>query len=464
MNTNRSATFKTVPTDPRNQQPRGGDNGWTKPREISSELKPVTAFHRDMLPKAFASFVMDIAERIQCPPDFPAVAIMVCYSSVIGRRVGIRPHQYDDWFVTPNLWGCVIGRPGILKTPAIVEPLRFVQRLEIEAKQKFERALKEYNVALRIGKARVKVINKNLRKAIDAGDKGKGDVDKLRKDLSEAEPEAPVRARFMTNDSTVEKIGELLHDNPNGILLFRDELVGALRALEKEGQETARAFWLEAWNGSNRFTFDRIMRGTVDIEAACMSVLGGITPGPFEQYLAAAMRGGTGDDGLVQRLQLAVWPDTNAEWKKVDRYPDNSAKNLVWEIFRQGAQLEFPAEEGELAFVRFDHAAQDRWWKWQSELEARLRSNTEHPAIESHLAKFRSLVPSLALLCHLAEGGSGPVDDGSLIRAICWAGYLETHARRIYEAANNPIIEGARTIVRHIKERDLQDGFSARDV
>ncbi|MBN9377077.1 MAG: hypothetical protein J0H93_01730 [Chlamydiales bacterium] len=36
--------------------------------------------------------------------------------------------------------------------------------------------------------------------------------------------EVPILKRYKTEDSTVEKIGEILNENPNGILVHRDEL------------------------------------------------------------------------------------------------------------------------------------------------------------------------------------------------------------------------------------------------
>ena len=39
------------------------------------------------------------------------------------------------------------------------------------------------------------------------------------------------RRRYYTQDATVEKLGEILRDNPKGVLVFRDELVGFLKQL-----------------------------------------------------------------------------------------------------------------------------------------------------------------------------------------------------------------------------------------
>ena len=63
---------------------------------------------------------------------------------------------------------------------------------------------------------------------------------------------------------------------------------------------------------------------------------------------------------------------------------------------------------------------------------AGLRSGDLPPALEAVLAKHRSLIPSLALLIHLADGGSGPVPLSALDKAVGWGRYLFAHAQRIY--------------------------------
>jgi len=68
-------------------------------------------------------------------------------------------------------------------------------------------------------------------------------------------------------------------------------------------------------------------------------VLGGIQPGPLERYLRAVF-GGRGDDGLLQRFQLAVWPDGAGPWRNVDRWPDAAARARAVEIFQRLNTLE----------------------------------------------------------------------------------------------------------------------------
>jgi Protein of unknown function (DUF3987) len=85
-------------------------------------------------------------------------------------------------------------------------------------------------------------------------------------------------------------------------------------------------------------------------------------------------------------------------------------------------------------------------------------------ALESHFAKYRKLVPALALINHLTGGGFGPVGERPLLRAIAFASYLESHALRAYAAGSEIEISAAKAILAHIGKGDLRDGFAGRDV
>jgi putative DNA primase/helicase len=447
-------------------QNSGTGADWPEPLPLPASLPPVEAFKPSLLPQALRPLIMDIADRMQCPPDFPAISAMVALGSVVGRQIGIRPKQRDDWLVVPNLWGAVVGRPGVMKTPAIQEPMRPVRGLEIEAAEEHESSIAAWEAAQLVSKEAAKVTGEKIREAL----KKNSDPHAIARQFITEEAEEPGRRRYIVNDTTVEKLGEILKDNPRGTLLFRDELTGFLRSLDREGNESARAFFLEAWNGDGRFTYDRIGRGTIDIEAACVSVLGGIQPGPLSAYMASMARGGLGDDGLMQRFQMIAWPDVSGEWANVDREPSPEGRRAATEIFKRLDRLDPDAvgairsEDAAIPYLRFGDAAQELFNEWRGELERRVRSGDEHPAMEAHLSKYRSLVPSLALLCHLADCGTGDVSLDAMTRAAAWAEYLESHAQRVYASATNPSLTAAHILGRHLKAGDLGKSFSARDV
>jgi putative DNA primase/helicase len=448
---------------------------WPEPREIPSGLASVEPFDPRLLPESLCPWIQDISERIGCPPDFPAVAAVVGLASVVGGKVTIRPSRRDDWTVTPNLWGAPIGRPGVLKSPAVEEALKPLKRLEIDAAEEHGRELAEWKALQDVLEVKRGTDRDKLRKQL----KSNGDPQAIARTIAERRGEAgedapePPRRRYLVNDTTVERLQEILAANPSGTLAYRDELVGLLRSLEKEGREDARAFYLEAWNGGGRYESNRIGRGDTIVPRCTLSLLGNIQPGPLRDYLKGASAGGGGADGLVQRFQLAVWPDIAGKWSSADRWPDTEARDTAFKTFERLARLDPEkiggerdkfASNDEPPFLRFDDAAQEVFIEWRVDLERRVRSGEEHPALESHLAKYRSLVPSLALLFHLADKHTGPVGERSLMRSLAWAQYLESHARRMYGAVTGADAYPARCLAKRIRAGEVEDGFRLRDV
>ncbi len=94
---------------------------------------------------------------------------MVTLAAVVGRQVGIRPQQRDDWLVVPNLWGAVIGRPGVMKTPAPQEPLRPLEALEKQAEAEFVAEQQEHELDELVAEARRKKGQDDIRKALKEG-------------------------------------------------------------------------------------------------------------------------------------------------------------------------------------------------------------------------------------------------------------------------------------------------------
>jgi len=411
-----------------------------EPQPLPDSLPPVAAFDFAMLPDALRPWVADIAERIGCPPDFVAVPAMVALGSTLGRKVAIRPQQQTDWAEVPNLWGLIVGRPGMLKSPALQQATAPLRRLAVTAQDRYTEESAAWKQTQRLRELQADAAEKHARKALSAN--AKADVSHLLNVDTEAEP---ILKRYSVTNATPEALGELMRQNPQGLLLERDEIMGFLRDLDREDHADHRAFMLETWAGNGSFTFDRIGRGfNLHIPAMCLSIIGTTQPGRLRSYVSGAVQGGAADDGLMQRFNMMVWPDAPAEWRDVDRWPDSEAKNAAWAVFDRldkltpetvGARQDI-APDGQpdgLPYLRFDDAAHACFLAWRTNLEHRLRGDL-HPAIESHLAKYRKLVPALALICHLADGQTGPVSLDAVKKAIAWAAYLETHALRCYGA------------------------------
>jgi putative DNA primase/helicase len=445
------------------------DAKWSDPIPLPDGLPPVLEMQESMIPIALRGWIADIADRMQVPMDYTAATTIVELGALIGRRLGIYPKKHDNWLVVANLWGAVVGRPALLKTPAMLEAMKPLNLLVAEAIAAHEVAQKMYEVELEYFQAQKAARKANL---VSAAKKGQP----LSSVSHVQESTPPPLRRYLTQDPTVEKLGEILGQNPNGLLVFRDELTGWLRSLDKPGRESDRSFYLESWSGTVcNYTFDRIGRGTLIIPELCLSVFGSIQPGPLGEYVYATHQGGGGDDGLLQRLQVLVWPDPPQTWRNVDRWPNTAERDRAYEVFRRldhfsPAKYDIkPAEDGDIPAIRFSPSAQAIFNDWRADLETSLRNGEiQYPALEAHLAKYRSLMPSLALIFHLVDSVSSDwrpmVREEPTTMAVAWCNYLESHARRLYASVLSPDIEAARAMLERITRGEVADEFAPRDV
>ncbi len=450
-------------------------NDWPAPKPIQATLHPVQAFDADtLLPEALRGWVMDEADRMPCPPDFVAAGALVALGAIIGARCAIKPKSRDSWLIVPNLWGGIVGLPSAKKSPAIGAALKPLDRLIARAMEAHRADVEAFEADSTVFEAKRDAIESRIKAA--AKDAKKGDLDSIAKELQghrQQAPDAPILRRYKSNDTTIEKLGELLRENPAGLLVLRDELVGLIASWDKEGREGERAFYLEAWNGNASFDTDRIGRGSIFIPNLCVSIFGGIQPDKLISYLEQAAHA-LANDGMLQRFQLLVFPDHRA-WEWRNRIPAKEARDRAYAVFDALADFDpvawgaAPIDDfAKFPHFCFDEAAQKIFIEWSGDLHGSKMPAEDHPIIQQHLAKFDKLFPALALILHLidcaATGQRGPVTAESALRAAAWCEYLEAHARRCYGLLTDDGLRAAQALADKLRQGKLTDGFTARDV
>jgi len=436
------------------------------PRALPSSLLPVPSLPLGALPGAFGDWIGDVSERSNCPPDYVALPMLVGAGMLLARHCALRPKRLDSWAVIPNVWGCIVGPPGAMKSPAMKQGLFALDRMEQAARASYVAAMQAFNVEAAAEKLRAEESAKAARKAL-AKDR---DADVRHLLTPDDADKTPGETRYLVTDATVEKLGEILAANPGGVVYARDELGSLFRTLAREEQAAARGFLLTAWDGG-RYRFDRITRGTVEIPNARVAVIGSIQPGPLSAMVREAS--GTGDDGLLQR-PLFAWPDQSGQWTDVDRFPNSTARNAVLSVFdklRHGPpfaceQEAFPDGQPDgLPFVRLDDDARELFLEWRAANETVTRDETTPPGLSAALSKYRKHTPALALIVHALDGGTGEVTRLAMLKARTLADYFESHTRRVFDSGRRPMIEAARAILRRLERGDLPaEGFTLRDV
>jgi putative DNA primase/helicase len=159
----------------------------------------------------------------------------------------------------------------------------------------------------------------------------------------------------------------------------------------------------------------------------------------------------------------------------VDRAPDEESESRAVTIFRRlvAMDAEHPSQ------YRFSSDAQQLFVEWLALLEAKVRAKELHPALISHLSKYRKLMPALALLFELADRAAvgQDIEDASptfslLVsleharQAAAWCDYLESHARRIFSCVTTPQMRAAQILAEKLKNRKVaaEGCFTCRDI
>ncbi len=424
------------------------------PKPTLSHVKP---YRPEMLPEALRPWLCDIAERGQFQFDFLAVSAMAALGGAAGRRCAVYPKQLDNWHEYPNLWACIIGRPGAMKSPsmsAALSPLRYIEKSWAE---EHRQDMLDFQKAEFVAKAKLRAAASNAQKAAREG--------KAFELPEVSRPDDPTCRRMLTSDPTEAKLGELLSQNPFGMTLELDELAVLWAMFERE--PALREFCLKGWNGRESHTVDRIGRGTLYIEALCLSVIGGIQPGRLAPMVNAAAQS-AGGDGLLQRFPLVAYPDGWAdEWRNVDRFPNTDAAATARDVFERLAHSEpnhYPrASEHGPNGLRFNPAALERFNAWHKELHRTVRAGDMSETAEAFLAKQAKPLSGLALLCELADNPNAEaIGIEALGRALDMLDASQTHIARMLGSKSHAETDAAGAIWSRVKRGDLCDGFTAR--
>lgn len=329
---------------------------------------------RGMLPSAVFDFAQDTAERIGINLAAIGLPCLVALATAIRDGWHIQPKQQDwSWTERPIFFMGLTGLTGVKKTAAMraaMSPLYAVERRWREedsvewARYEDEQAL--YSRAM-----------KSTNREVEPPSK----------------PEKPRMRRLVLSDATTEAIAAIAVDNPDGVLMFRDELmafIGSLDAYTKSGVTKDKAFYLSAYNGDPH-SVDRASGKHIFVDPLCVSVLGGIQDEVLVKLAKSLDR-----DGFLARFIFT----TAIECEELDRAPDKAKYAGYAALVEQVATIA-PPHHGEP--VRLSSGAAI-FREDVARIAKALRDLPTTPAgLRDNLAKWNGMFARMCLVFHLSE-------------------------------------------------------------
>jgi hypothetical protein len=215
------------------------EEAWPKLQELPDAKVSAPTLPPELIPAPIRDWVMDCAERAGVYPEMVLVPYLIAVGSVVGRRCVVVPKRHDTAFkVRPDLWGAIVARPSLIKTTIINESMSALRRLEASAYEQYEIGIQKHNAR----KTEIEDEIDTLKHASRKNSAAKESLATKRKEL--AELKEPLRRRYQTQNATPESLVDLLRENPRGLLVLRDELMGILDGFSRAGHEGERLLYL----------------------------------------------------------------------------------------------------------------------------------------------------------------------------------------------------------------------------
>lgn len=338
-------------------------------KEIDKQAFPI-----DVFPKDIQNYVIECSNTLGHSVDFMGSGLLWMTSIIVGNSIKVTVKK--GWVECCSVWIAVVGRAGVGKTPAISSIIRPVVELN-------SREIREY---------------RKLKEKFEA-------YEKLSKDdkSNAVEVRKPRRSQFIVNDVTIEALVELHEENPNAVGVFKDELAGWIKDMNKYRAGGDLEFHLSAFSNSPAYTTRKTVRDNY-IHSPIIPVLGGIQPAVLNQVFTDEYR----DNGFSDRL-LLCYPDCQVEkWNENEISDDllqwysDYVLSLYAHIRNDIMEVD---EEGDVKskFIRFDANARIEIGRIMDKITDRQNSEDESESTKSILPKQKTYLPRFAILLHVLE-------------------------------------------------------------
>lgn len=386
---------------------------------------PIPHFPMDVLPEAFRTLTKERSAQSGFDPGGYAFCLLVAASHIIDHRCAL---NLGPFCVPAYLWGAVVGASGAGKSPIIREGKRAAEAINSELMEHSRSANSLWELTCETAKA----------------------------DKAPMPKRPPWRQRHAL-DTTVEALGKLLVENPEGINLYFDEMtefLGRMDAYSGKDGGKDRATYIRAYDGG-QVTINRASRSPLVVPQFSVGILAGVQPELLAQKFKAV---GAGADGLYQRF-LMYCPHDSGEVDYSAMVGDYTEAN-VSTLFQGLNEL----AGGKAFTVNASSDAKRALQAFHNNMRTLAKRTPAHRFAE-HLDKYPGFLGRLAITLHLidaVENGTDPLrmlTGETMAKAISLMGVLYRHSEAVYHVLDREA-GGVRKLVQGAAEAILTKGWA----
>ena len=365
-------------------------------------------FPLDIFPEPIQYYLLQCNKKLDANIDYMGCSLMWLISVCVGNTFEIEVKK--GWTEPAVIWLAVVGRAGIGKTPSIDNIIKPLNVLNFKEIKRYSDQMEVYNYY--------------------------NDLTKKEKE-EHPEPAKPKKSQFIANDITLEALVDLHQESDNSVGVFKDELAGWFKDMNKYRPGSDLEFWLSCWS-SKSVSVNRMTRKGSFIESPFIPVLGGIQPSIFNQFSTDENK----DNGFLDRMLLS-FPDA-----KVEEYNENEMhiEEILWysntitrfyQVFK-GSLLKRDLDNKIITTtVKFKQEAKEEWKRIFNKITKEQNNDAENEYLKSMYPKQKSYIPRFALLIHLFSSNFDDkvnvleITKESILKAERLSDYFIMNAKKI---------------------------------
>lgn len=407
-----------------------------EPKEIYN--KEDIVFPIDIFPKSLQSYIIECNKTLDSSIDYMGCSLLWLSSVIIGNSIQVEVKS--GWRETCNIWIAVVGKAGLGKTPSIkniIFPILRANSKEIKDYIKKSEKFEAYEKLSKEEKREHEKVNK------------------------------PIKTQFIANDITLEALVDLHQESKNSVGVFKDELAGWLKDMNKYREGSDLEFWLSTWSGAS-VNLTRMTRKGSFVEMPLIPVLGGIQPSVFNTFYTEENK----DNGFMDRMLLS-FPDLEIEkYNSKELDPElitwyNSSIISFYESIKNNVTLY--SEEMDIVphIAKFSLEAKTEWERIFNDITSIQNSEDENEYMKSMFPKQKSYIPRFSLIIDVinkffdpeSEDQTMNISKESLIKAEKLSKYFVATAKKI--KINAAEVSSIKSAIKETKSNDKFKQFEA---
>jgi hypothetical protein len=226
-------------------------------------------FPTEVFPQVVREVFAEYSQKLGLIEEYMYGAFLASISAAIGNRFEIE--IASGWTEKPMLWICIVGASGTKKTPSIRVAMNPLKKMDEQLYSEYLKLVKDYENASQDEK-------KELRK--------------------------PFMRQVIAEDTTIEALTKILRYNEEGILVFRDELIGLFNDTSRYSKNSSEQMWMSIYSNSS-FKVNRIKEdSSFLVKNPFIAALGGIQPKILSQLFTDERMA----NGMIHRF-LYIYSD-----------------------------------------------------------------------------------------------------------------------------------------------------------